>query len=272
MATNRKVFEKNFDEPATFRQCKAFAYACQEQEQSRTGIKDSKVYQEAFEKMRKEQKEGKLTKGECSALIDQAKNGTEKQPIPEKYFKFSTRMMDVPFLETFIDGGDWLTREEVSELCDITISKMYRLIRCKQFPPSHPRPKKSPQRGRSLMQWKIEEVEEWLKNKDNNKLKTTKPPKKPKPQSKIESIAQSITIEDDIPISPLRPAIDQLYTGLFIDLKVDQSFFVPSLPPFENRPRYVGLSSFKKAYPRRKIVQRFKVENGVKGHRYWRTK
>ena len=72
MAANRKVLEKNFDEPATFRQCKAFAYACQEQEQSRTGIKDSKVYQEAFEKMRKEQKEGKLTKKKNTFEIDKS--------------------------------------------------------------------------------------------------------------------------------------------------------------------------------------------------------
>ena len=49
MAANRKVLEKNFDEPATFRQCKAFAYACQEKERLRTGIKDPKVYQKVFE-------------------------------------------------------------------------------------------------------------------------------------------------------------------------------------------------------------------------------
>ena len=151
-------------------------------------------------------------------------------------------------------------------LCDIAFSKMYRLIRCKQFPPAHPRPRNPLQRGRSLRRWKVEEVEDWLKNKDNDKLKTTKPPKKPKPQRNIEAIALSVTIEDDIPIPPVRPMVKPP----FLELKVNQSFFVASI--YEQRPRYVGLGTFRKEHPEREIIQRARVENGVKGHRYWRRK
>lgn len=252
MAANKEVLEKNFSEPATFRQCKAFAYACQEIERSRTGKKDPKLYQEVFKKVWKEQKEGTLTKGECSDLIDHAKNGGT---VPEKFFKPS------PPKPTPTEEG--LSLDEVTELCDMARTKMYRLIKRKQFPPSHPLPRTPTQRGGALRRWKVEEVEAWLKTKETQ---TTKPRKNSKPKRNIESIIETLTIEDNIPIPPLRAVIKSPFVGL----KVDQSFFIPS--ELANRPRHVGLSLFRKTYPRRKIVQRFRVENGVLGHRYWRTK
>jgi len=262
MARNTEVLEKNFSEPATFRQCKAFAYACQEIERVRTGKKDPKIYQEVFGKVWKEQKEGTLTKGECSELIDHARNGGT---VPEKFFKPS------PPKPTPTDEGDWLTSNEVAKLCNMGRSRMYRLIRLKQFPPSHSLPRTSLQRGRSLMRWKVEEVEEWLKTSAISLFKkesqTTKPQKSNRPRRDLESLIKTLIIEDDVPIPPVRPLI----TSPFVELKVDQSFFVPS-DPKANHPRYVGIEHFRKEYPRRKIVQRVRVENGVKGHRYWRTK
>jgi len=257
MAANKEVLEKNFSEPATFRQCKAFAYACQEIERSRTGKKDPKLYQEVFKKVWKEQKEGTLTKGECSDLIDHAKNGGT---VPEKFFKPS------PPKPTPTEEG--LSLDEVTELCDMARTKMYRLIKRKQFPPSHPLPRTPTQRGGALRRWKVEEVEAWLKTKETQ---TTKPrknskPKRSKTKRNIESIIETLTIEDNIPIPRPRAVIKSPFVGL----KVDQSFFIPS--ESGKLPLYVGLSLFRKAYPRRKIVQRFRVENGVLGHRYWRTK
>ena len=267
MAANKKVLEKNFSEPATFRQCKAFAYACQEMDRLRTGKKDPAVYQEVFEKVWKEQKEGTLTKGECSELIDHAKNGGT---VPEKFFEPS------PPKPTSTDGvalgqhvgSEWLSLGEVTELCDMGCTKVYRLIKRKQFPPSHPLPRTPTQRGGALRRWKVEEVEAWLKTKETQ---TTKPrknskPKRSKTKRNIESIIETLTIEDNIPIPRPRAVIKSPFVGL----KVDQSFFIPS--ESGKLPLYVGLSLFRKAYPRRKIVQRFRVENGVLGHRYWRTK
>ena len=255
MAANKKVLEKNFSEPATFRQCKAFAYACQEMDRLRTGKKDPAVYQEVFEKVWKEQKEGTLTKGECSELIDHAKNGGA---VPEKFFEPS------PI------GNDLLSLDEVSELCDMGHTKVYRLIKRKQFPPSHPLPRTPTQRGGLRKGWKVEEVEEWLKTKETPKTK----PQKPKwpgttKKYKDDNLTQidTFTIEDNIPISPRRAS--QIESP-FVNLKVDQSFFVPS--ESGKLPRYIGLSTFRKEYPRRKIEQRFRIENGVWGHRYWRTK
>jgi len=259
---DKKVFEKNFSEPATFRQCKAFAYACQEIERSRAGKKDPKVYQEVFKKVWKEQKEGTLTRGECSDLIDHAKNGGT---VPERFFKPSPpkpTSTDGVALGQHI-GSEWLSLDEVTELCDMARTKMYKLIKRKQFPPSHPLPRTPTQRGGSLRRWKVEEVEEWLKTKETQ---TTKPRKNSKPQRNIESIIETLTIEDNIPIPPPRAVIK----SPFVDLKVDQSFFIPS--ESGKLPLYVGLSLFRKAYPRRKIIQKFRMENGVWGHRYWRTK
>lgn len=62
-------------EPATFRQCKALAAACNERWLRETGVKDSLLFKTILEKAIKEKNEGKLTKNECSSLISVANHG-----------------------------------------------------------------------------------------------------------------------------------------------------------------------------------------------------
>ena len=68
------------DEPATFRQCKALAAACNQRWFRETGVKDSLLFKKILEKAIEEKNEGKLTKNECSSLITAANaEGSEIQ-------------------------------------------------------------------------------------------------------------------------------------------------------------------------------------------------
>ncbi len=69
------------DEPATFRQCKALAAACNQRWFRETGVKDSLLFRKILEKAIEEKNEGKLTKNECSSLISVANDGKSESQV-----------------------------------------------------------------------------------------------------------------------------------------------------------------------------------------------